>query len=142
FTLTHFDEISSWLNSKEFKEKYEDINHPYLPLLNPDKLNDENYILNYEKIPANLAWEMNLPLPRVYDYALFFNGASAHGTILAFFVKSFNLSFELISKERQNLCLSKFYATNSKNVAVFFRGLRTIKSKILKEFILLRICLL
>ncbi|ELY0805673.1 DUF2972 domain-containing protein, partial [Campylobacter upsaliensis] len=63
-----FDEISSWLNSKEFKEKYEDINHPYPPLLNPDKLNDENYILNYEKISANLAWEMNLPLPRRYEF--------------------------------------------------------------------------
>ncbi|MFR4544816.1 MAG: DUF2972 domain-containing protein [Campylobacter upsaliensis] len=68
FVLEHFDEISSWLNSKEFKEKYEDINHPYPPLLNPDKLNDENYILNYEKIPANLAWEMNLPLPRRYEF--------------------------------------------------------------------------
>ncbi|EDP6922245.1 DUF2972 domain-containing protein, partial [Campylobacter upsaliensis] len=136
FTLTHFDEISSWLNSKEFKEKYEDINHPYPPLLNPDKLNDENYILNYEKIPANLAWEMNLPLPRVYDYALFFNGASAHGTILAFFVKSFNLSFELISKERQNLCLSKFYATNSKNAAVFFSWFAHYKKQDFKRIYL------
>ncbi|HEF3556383.1 TPA: DUF2972 domain-containing protein, partial [Campylobacter upsaliensis] len=68
FVLEHFDEVSLWLNSKEFKEKYEDINHPYPPLLNPDKLNDENYILNYEKIPANLAWEMNLPLPRRYEF--------------------------------------------------------------------------
>ncbi|MDL0104334.1 hypothetical protein NYG89_08735, partial [Campylobacter felis] len=55
FVLEHFDEVSLWLNSKEFKEKYEDINHPYPPLLNPDKLNDENYILNYEKIPAEKA---------------------------------------------------------------------------------------
>ncbi|EEU7814668.1 DUF2972 domain-containing protein, partial [Campylobacter upsaliensis] len=68
FVLEHFDEVSLWLNSKEFKEKYEDINHPYPPLLNPDKLNDENYILNYEKISANLAWEMNLPLPRRYEF--------------------------------------------------------------------------
>ncbi|EFT0415498.1 sugar transferase, partial [Campylobacter upsaliensis] len=43
FVLEHFNEVSLWLNSKEFKEKYEDINHPYPPLLNPDKLNDENY---------------------------------------------------------------------------------------------------
>ncbi|EQB3222690.1 DUF2972 domain-containing protein, partial [Campylobacter upsaliensis] len=68
FVLEHFDEVSLWLNSREFKEKYEDINHPYPPLLNPDKLNDENYILNYEKISANLAWEMNLPLPRRYEF--------------------------------------------------------------------------
>ncbi|MCR2096035.1 hypothetical protein CUPS5007_09445, partial [Campylobacter upsaliensis] len=64
FVLKYYDEVSLWLNSKEFKETYEDKNHPYPPLLNPDKLNDENYILNYEKIPANLAWEMNLPLPK------------------------------------------------------------------------------
>ncbi|EAL3930950.1 sugar transferase, partial [Campylobacter upsaliensis] len=32
FVLEHFDEVSLWLNSKEFKEKYEDINHPYPPL--------------------------------------------------------------------------------------------------------------
>ncbi|EOX1265032.1 DUF2972 domain-containing protein, partial [Campylobacter upsaliensis] len=27
-----------------------------------------NYILNYEKIPAEKAWEMNLPLPRRYEF--------------------------------------------------------------------------
>ncbi|EIZ7225844.1 DUF2972 domain-containing protein, partial [Campylobacter upsaliensis] len=85
FVLEHFDEISLWLNSKEFKEKYEDINHPYPPLLNPDKLNDENYILNYEKIPANLAWEMNLPLPRGYKFIYLNNGASASSAILNYF---------------------------------------------------------
>ncbi|WP_270971152.1 DUF2972 domain-containing protein, partial [Campylobacter upsaliensis] len=85
FVLEHFDEVSLWLNSKEFKEKYEDINHPYPPLLNPDKLNDENYILNYEKIPANLAWEMNLPLPRGYKFIYLNNGASASSAILNYF---------------------------------------------------------
>ncbi|EKC8781734.1 DUF2972 domain-containing protein [Campylobacter upsaliensis] len=87
FVLEHFDEVSLWLNSKEFKEKYEDINHPYPPLLNPDKLNDENYILNYEKIPANLAWEMNLPLPRRYEFAYtLMHGAG--GSSFYWFMKS------------------------------------------------------
>ena len=85
FVLEHFDEVSLWLNSKEFKEKYEDINHPYPPLLNPDKLNDENYILNYEKIPANLAWEMNLPLPRRYEFVLMFNSCSGSEAMHHFF---------------------------------------------------------
>ncbi|CAG9470641.1 hypothetical protein CU197059_001097 [Campylobacter upsaliensis] len=85
FVLEHFDEVSLWLNSKEFKEKYEDINHPYPPLLNPDKLNDENYILNYEKIPAEKAWEMNLPLPRGYKFIYLNNGASASSAILNYF---------------------------------------------------------
>ncbi|EFS4222329.1 DUF2972 domain-containing protein, partial [Campylobacter upsaliensis] len=93
FVLEHFDEVSLWLNSREFKEKYEDINHPYPPLLNPDKLNDENYILNYEKIPANLAWEMNLPLPRRYEFVLMFShgaGALAMNHFL-FWSAQFNL---------------------------------------------------
>ncbi|EPM5612930.1 DUF2972 domain-containing protein, partial [Campylobacter upsaliensis] len=86
FVLEHFDEVSLWLNSKEFKEKYEDINHPYPPLLNPDKLNDENYILNYEKIPANLAWEMNLPLPRRYGFVCL-RGHGSGGVALSNFLK-------------------------------------------------------
>ncbi|EAJ4635324.1 capsular polysaccharide biosynthesis protein (DUF2972 domain) [Campylobacter upsaliensis RM3940] len=87
FVLEHFDEVSLWLNSREFKEKYEDINHPYPPLLNPDKLNDENYILNYEKISANLAWEMNLPLPRRYEFAYtLMHGAG--GSSFYWFMKS------------------------------------------------------
>ncbi|HEO8741841.1 TPA: DUF2972 domain-containing protein, partial [Campylobacter upsaliensis] len=87
FVLEHFDEVSLWLNSKEFKEKYEDINHPYPPLLNPDKLNDENYILNYEKIPAEKAWEMNLPLPRRYEFAYtLMHGAG--GSSFYWFMKS------------------------------------------------------
>ncbi|ELP8580008.1 DUF2972 domain-containing protein, partial [Campylobacter upsaliensis] len=91
FVLEHFDEVSLWLNSKEFKEKYEDINHPYPPLLNPDKLNDENYILNYEKIPANLAWEMNLPLPRRYEFV--FWGSHGVGNFgLSTFLKKLNLN--------------------------------------------------
>ncbi|ELD4954785.1 hypothetical protein QQI96_001627, partial [Campylobacter upsaliensis] len=90
FTLTHFDEISSWLNSKEFKEKYEDINHPYPPLLNPDKLNDENYILNYEKIPANLAWEMNLPLPNKIKMILNWKIGVGSGMLEKLFSKTFS----------------------------------------------------
>ncbi|WP_270991481.1 hypothetical protein [Campylobacter upsaliensis] len=85
FVLEHFDEVSLWLNSKKFKEKYEDINHPYPPLLNPDKLNDENYILNYEKIPAEKAWEMNLPLPRRYEFVLMFNSCSGSEAMHHFF---------------------------------------------------------
>ncbi|EAK7235527.1 DUF2972 domain-containing protein, partial [Campylobacter upsaliensis] len=119
FVLEHFDEVSLWLNSKEFKEKYEDINHPYPPLLNPDKLNDENYILNYEKIPANLAWEMNLPLPRRYRVAFFIFGASAHGTIWDFFTKSFDLSSIFVTGEWDQLYISNFYSIKQKDAAVF-----------------------
>lgn len=42
-----------WLNSKEFKEKYLDTNHPYPPLLNPNDI-------DYEIIPAELVNPLNL----------------------------------------------------------------------------------
>ncbi|EAK0966255.1 DUF2972 domain-containing protein, partial [Campylobacter upsaliensis] len=118
FTLTHFDEISSWLNSKEFKETYADINHPYPPLLNPAKLNDENYPLSYEKIPANLAWEMNLPLPRRYKVVFFMFGASAQ-SVWHFFTKSFGLNSIFIVDWWRQLYLSNFYSTINKDAAIF-----------------------
>ena len=39
FILEHLELIYLWLNSKEFKNKYEKENYPYPPLLNPDILN-------------------------------------------------------------------------------------------------------
>lgn len=51
-------QIKAWVESDEFKEKY--TNHPYPPLLNPQNI-------DYEYIPADLAWELNLPLPPFYD---------------------------------------------------------------------------
>ncbi|WP_270976828.1 DUF2972 domain-containing protein [Campylobacter helveticus] len=104
FILEHLELIYLWLNSKEFKEKYENINHPYPPLLNPDILNEllnledeqdketlriklkelsntqhtnalsdtiKAYAkagLDYRLIPAEKAWEMNLPLPKNYKF--------------------------------------------------------------------------
>nr|MCR6519508.1 capsular biosynthesis protein [Campylobacter lari] len=66
FFVKHFDLIRIWLSSKDFKEKYKQENHPYPSLLDPKKLNDENEKINYKNIPAELAWEMNLPLPDNY----------------------------------------------------------------------------
>ena len=39
FIAEHYEEINSWFNSKEFKEKYINTDHPYPPLLNPERLN-------------------------------------------------------------------------------------------------------
>ncbi|MCH5323316.1 MAG: DUF2972 domain-containing protein [Helicobacter sp.] len=60
FFTQNFNIIKEWLYSKEFKQNYQDKNHPYPSLLNPEKI-------DYENIPAELAWEMNLPLPPYYD---------------------------------------------------------------------------
>ena len=168
FIAEHYEEINSWFNSKEFKEKYINTNHPYPPLLNPERLNakvescKDNKLsalslrgtnkvrdeaihnvayfkdsivgskvdkiidchdftnaescndkcqsiktdckaqnlqsqsksaesiqpypnLSYESIPPELAWDLNLPLPRGYDciWALFgLSGCVAFGSFL------------------------------------------------------------
>ncbi|ENY6720838.1 sugar transferase, partial [Campylobacter jejuni] len=63
YFIQNFDLIEEWLLSDDFKERYKKENHPYPSLLDPKKLNDNNEEINYHNIPAELAWEMNLPLP-------------------------------------------------------------------------------
>lgn len=68
-------QMKTWLNSKEFKEKYLDINYPYPPLLNPDSI-------DYESISAELAWELNLPLPPKYKFRLIMASYMGHTSIV------------------------------------------------------------
>ncbi|MFQ6343083.1 sugar transferase, partial [Campylobacter sp. VTCC 70190] len=68
YFIQNFDLIEEWLLSNDFNEKYKKENHPYPSLLNPKKLNDKNESINYHNIPAELAWEMNLPLPENYEF--------------------------------------------------------------------------
>ncbi|ECL6816603.1 sugar transferase, partial [Campylobacter jejuni] len=67
YFIQNFDLIEEWLLSDDFKERYKKENHPYPSLLDPKKLNDKNEKINYHNIPAELAWEMNLPLPDNYE---------------------------------------------------------------------------
>ena len=76
YFLNHLDLIKEWLLSNDFNERYKKENHPYPSLLDPKKLNDENEEINYNNIPAELAWEMNLPLPDRYEFVfLLIHGA-------------------------------------------------------------------
>ncbi|EOV4956735.1 DUF2972 domain-containing protein, partial [Campylobacter jejuni] len=63
YFIQNFNLIEEWLLSNDFNEKYKKENHPYPSLFDPKKLNDEKEKINYKNIPAELAWEMNLPLP-------------------------------------------------------------------------------
>lgn len=60
--------IESFLDSSDFRQNY--ATHPYPPLINPNAI-------NYDKIPAQIAWILNLPLPQNYQLIFFTNGASA-----------------------------------------------------------------
>ncbi|HEF1152159.1 TPA: DUF2972 domain-containing protein, partial [Campylobacter jejuni] len=79
YFIKNFDLIEEWLLSDDFKEKYKKENHPYPSLLDPKKLNDENEKINYHNISAELAWEMNLPLPENYEFV--FWGSHGVGNI-------------------------------------------------------------
>ncbi|MBT0860156.1 capsular biosynthesis protein, partial [Campylobacter coli] len=68
FFLTNSTLIKEWLLSDDFYQKYKKENHPYPSLLDPKKLNNDTEEINYKNIPAELAWEMNLPLPDKYDF--------------------------------------------------------------------------
>ena len=72
--------VKIWLDSPEFKAKYLDTKHPYPPLLNPDSI-------DYDSIPAEFAWELNLPLPPNYDLIFFSNGSSATALSILFLEK-------------------------------------------------------
>ncbi|MPV93070.1 DUF2972 domain-containing protein, partial [Campylobacter hepaticus] len=76
YFIQNFDLIEEWLLSDDFYEKYKKENHPYPSLLDPKKLNDKNEKINYHTIPAELAWEMNLPLPDNYEFVWL----GGHGT--------------------------------------------------------------
>ncbi|MFB1645258.1 DUF2972 domain-containing protein, partial [Campylobacter molothri] len=83
--------IEEWLLSNDFNEKYKKENHPYPSLLDPKKLNDEKEEINYKTIPAELAWEMNLPLPDNYEFVfLLIHGAGT--TAMTRYLRLCNIS--------------------------------------------------
>lgn len=85
FFLKNLILIKEWLLSNDFYQRYKKENHPYPSLLDPRKLNDKNEKINYHNIPAELAWEMNLPLPDNYEFIFLFNSCSGSEAMHHFF---------------------------------------------------------
>ncbi|EAJ3317137.1 DUF2972 domain-containing protein, partial [Campylobacter jejuni] len=83
YFIQNFDLIEEWLLSDDFNERYKKGSHPYPSLLDPKKLNDENEKINYKNIPAELAWEMNLPLPDRYEFVIFGSHGVGMKSVLA-----------------------------------------------------------
>ncbi|EAJ8407209.1 DUF2972 domain-containing protein, partial [Campylobacter jejuni] len=84
YFIQKFNLIEEWLLSNDFNEKYKKENHPYPSLLDPKKLNDEKEKINYKNIPAELAWEINLPLPDNYEFVFLSAGVSGHAAMVKF----------------------------------------------------------
>ncbi len=87
FFLANLTLIKEWLLSDDFYQRYKKENYPYPSLLDPKKLNNDSEEINYKNIPAELAWEMNLPLPDKYKFVYW----CSHGTGGAAFVKFLRL---------------------------------------------------
>ena len=109
FVMKNLEIITAWLKSETFKDKYEKTKHPYPPLLNPDILNEllecgcdievlekaslklspeaKLYIksgLDYRLIPASLAWDLNLSLPRKQKFTLAIEHGAGGATCFIF----------------------------------------------------------
>ncbi|TBR78919.1 DUF2972 domain-containing protein [Campylobacter novaezeelandiae] len=114
FVIKHFETIKEWLSSNEFKTRYKDENHPYPSLLDPNKLKDINEELNYHSIDANLAWELNLPLPDNYEFVFLTNGSCGHMSMFLYF-KLCNIYRNWMANSEKDLYKIAFNIYNKSN---------------------------
>ncbi|ENB1783262.1 sugar transferase, partial [Campylobacter jejuni] len=118
YFIQNFDLIEEWLLSDDFKERYKKENHPYPSLLDPKKLNDKNEKINYKNIPAELAWEMNLLLPRNYRFIFITGGSCGHMAMFLYF-KLLKINRNWTSeteKEKYKIAYNVFIASKEYNI--------------------------
>ncbi|EPX1493748.1 DUF2972 domain-containing protein [Campylobacter coli] len=118
YFIQNFNLIEEWLLSNDFNEKYKKENHPYPSLLDPKKLNDEKEKINYKNIPAELAWEMNLPLPRNYRFIFITGGSCGHMAMFLYF-KLLKINRNWTSeteKEKYKIAYNVFIASKEYNI--------------------------
>lgn len=76
FINNNIDLIYSWITSLEFEVKYKNTKFP--PLMKPS-------VIDYKQLPANIAWELNIPLPKCrFIYA---TGHGSGGTAMLDFLR-------------------------------------------------------
>ncbi|MBF7042767.1 hypothetical protein IY971_05050 [Campylobacter volucris] len=78
FFIDNYKIITKLLLSKTFREKFYYTKHPYPSLLDPNET-------DYEQIPSNLAWNINLPLIKNYNFLWFFCSSSDPEAMFNFF---------------------------------------------------------
>lgn len=76
FIFENLEKINQWLDSDLFEKEFSHFQRK--PLINPHQC-------DYKNIPALCAWELNLPLPPLYDLILISGSRSGHNAILNFF---------------------------------------------------------
>lgn len=114
YFLENFSEIESWLLSSEFHKRYKKEKHPYPSLINPKTA-------DYKNISAQLAWEMNLPLPENYKF-IYLYSHGAGGLHCSYFVGLVGLrivrDFAKPSKSVIVDIYKSFYKVMSKNLNI------------------------
>lgn len=114
YFLENFSEIESWLLSSEFHKRYKKEKHPYPSLINPK-------MADYKNISAQLAWEMNLPLPENYDF-IYLYSHGAGGLHCSYFVKLVGLrivrDFAMLPKSVIVDIYKSFYKALSENLEI------------------------
>ncbi|EEW9940540.1 DUF2972 domain-containing protein [Campylobacter jejuni] len=98
FFLANLTLIKEWLLSDDFYQRYKKENHPYPSLLDPKKLNNDSEEINYKNIPAELAWEMNLPLPDKYKF-IYWCSHGTGGTAFMYFMAKIGLKTVSVAYE-------------------------------------------
>lgn len=108
-------QIKAWVKSSEFKEDYIATNHPCPPLLKPD-------LISYDSIGAELAWELNLPLPQNYNLIFLSNGGSGVAATLSFlkecgveYADNMNYTPKQQYLELYKFLINKKFISDSKN---------------------------
>lgn len=118
YALKHLELIKEWLLSDNFYQRYKKENHPYPSLLDPKKLNDKNEKINYKNISAELAWDMNLPLPRNYRFIFITGGSCGHMAMFLYF-KLLKINRNWTSeteKEKYKIAYNVFIASKEYNI--------------------------
>lgn len=112
FVLENIELICTWLDSNEFKQKYEKLAYP--PLINPEFIE-----IDASRHCAELAWDLNLPLPKHYKFIYI----SPHGVGAAAFLRYLNQccnvkcipSWILPADSKERYCIHHMCLINNAN---------------------------
>lgn len=88
FIIIHLDSIQAWLQSDAFRTQYFNNKHPYPPLLNPKQI-------DYKNLDAEIAWDLNIPLPQDYEFVAITRGLQGHSAFHSFLNVLFDVSFAM-----------------------------------------------
>ncbi|EAK9882077.1 DUF2972 domain-containing protein [Campylobacter lari] len=124
FFIKHFDLINTWLLSNDFKEKYKQENHPYPSLLDPRKLNDDNEKVNYKNIPADLAWDMNLPLPK--NKIVYIGYGLSGNTAMLFYLSRYNKITTNYMYSYTDNCIFNINYQFNKDIAINYKKIHML----------------